>query len=311
MISTKRTALAAVLPLACAALLALSGCTDASAHLGTAGTSPAASSAPIAVDQAARALLPADIRDKGTLVIASDPSYAPFEFLGPDGKTMTGFDIALTDKLAEVLGVKAEHVAATFDVIIPGLSSGKYDVGMSAFSITPERQKTVDFVPYMQGGTALGVVKGNPLHLKLQDGSLCGHAIAVQTGTVQAQVQAPLFSKECTDAGKKAIDIKVFPTQSDANLALTSGRVDALISTGTTLGYQGKQAGDKFEVVPGAPYNPKPVGIAVKKGSPVTAALMAAMKDLMNTPEYQQTFAQWDIPQDNMLTAAQLEQDAK
>lgn len=304
MLSSKRAKASLAVSTLCVALIALTGCTNASE---TAGAPSVGASAPVptvVVDAAARALLPAAIRDKGTLVIASDPSYAPFESLAADNKTMVGFDVQLTDLLAESLGLKTDHEAATFDAILPGLTSGRYDVGMSAFSITAVRKQKVDFVPYMQGGTALGVLTGNPMKLHLEDGSLCGHSVAVQNGSVQAQVQAPAFSKQCTDAGKKPIDIKSFPTQSDANLALTSGRVDALVSTGTTLGYQGKQAGDKFEVVPGAPYQPTGVGMAVNKGNSLTKALEAAMTSLMASPAYAETFKAWNIPSDNMLSTA-------
>lgn len=308
MFSKKKNSVRLAIPVLCAALLALTACTNASETTGGGPTAAgSASAAPVAVDKQAQALLPADIKTQGSITIASDPSYAPFEYLGPDGKTMTGFDIALTDHLAAMLGLKANHEAATFDTIIPGLTSGRYDAGMSAFSITAERKQTVDFVPYMQGGTALGVLKGNPKNLHLQDNSLCGHTVAVQSGSVQAQVQAPAFSQQCTAAGKQPIDIKSFPTQSDANLALTSGRVDALISTSTTLNYQGQQAGGKFEAVAGPPYQPKGVGMVVKKGSQLTAALSAAMKTLIASPDYKTLFTTWNIPVDNMLTLSDFE----
>ena len=64
-------------------------------------------------------------------------------------------------------GLEVEHVPATFDTILPGLASGKYDLGMSTFSVTEERRKVVDFVPYLQGGTGLAVAPGNPQGLSV------------------------------------------------------------------------------------------------------------------------------------------------
>jgi polar amino acid transport system substrate-binding protein len=81
------------------------------------------------------------------------------EYVDTDNKTMIGWDIELGDELAAVLGLKAEHVAATFDTILPGLTSDKYNLGMSSFSITEERKKSADFVPSLAGGTGIAVAR--------------------------------------------------------------------------------------------------------------------------------------------------------
>lgn len=121
----------------------------------------------------------------------------------------------------------------------------------------------------------------------------------------------PEFSKACTDAGKKPIDFKTFPSQSDANLALTSGRVEAMLSTGTTMAYQGQQAGGKFEVASGPDYQPAGVGMAVKKGSQLTEALRLAMRDLIEDPAYAKLYADWKIPTNNMITTADFDRYLK
>lgn len=313
MFSTKRPAV--LVPLALAAVLGLAACTNASAE-NTSGSSgqqaeqPAAAGT-VAVNEEARALLPAAIREAGVLVFASDPTYPPFEYMDSDNKTLIGFDISLTDALAESLGLKAQHTAATFDTILPGLTSGKYDVGVSSFSITDDRKKAVDFVPYMAGGTGLGVTTGNPKKLQLLDDSLCGHAIAAQKGSIQALTQGPAFSKKCTDAGKKPIDIQTFPGQSDANLALISGRVDGILSDTTSLAYQGQESGGKFEVAAGEDYEPTGVGMAVKKDSELTKALSTAMEELVASDTYQEVYAEWKIPASTQLDAASFEKYSK
>ena len=108
------------------------------------------------------AMLPASIKSSGTINIATDASYAPNEFFDTDGKTIIGMDVDLGNAIAQKLGVKANFQNVTFDNIIPGLAGGKYDLGMSSFTDTKEREQTVDFVTYFSAGESLIVAAGNP-----------------------------------------------------------------------------------------------------------------------------------------------------
>src|SRR5947209_17222914 len=105
-----------------------------------------------ATDKKVAAEVPAAVKSKGTLSVAADASYAPNEFIGPDGHTVIGMDADLANALAGVMGLKANVVNASFDSIIPGLASGKYDLGASSFTDTKAREKTVDFVDYFVAG---------------------------------------------------------------------------------------------------------------------------------------------------------------
>ncbi len=287
-----------------ATLLAASGCTTASIDDAASSGQPAAaaSKTAISVNEQARALLPAAVRDKGSLVIGSDPTYPPFEYFDTDNKTMIGWDVDMGDALAQTLGLKAEHVAATFDTILPGLTSQKYDMGMSAFSITEERKKAVDFVAYMDGGSGIAVMPGNPQQLSMKAETLCGKKVAAQKGSSQSLDVMPALSKECTDAGKPAIDAQLFPAQTDANLALTSGRVDGVMADSVSLAYQGTLAGKKFELAAGEDYQPEPVGVALPKDSALRPAIEAAMKAIVGGPAYGEINAKWSIPASTTIT---------
>jgi polar amino acid transport system substrate-binding protein len=129
--------------------------------------------------------VPAAIKSKGTITVATDPSYAPNEFFDTDNTTIIGFDVDLGKALGKKLGVQFAFEKAGFDAIIPGISSGKYNLGMSSFTDNAEREKTVDFVTYFTAGSSLMVKKGNPTALKPDDLSLCGKKVAVEKGTVQ------------------------------------------------------------------------------------------------------------------------------
>jgi polar amino acid transport system substrate-binding protein len=155
------------------------GSSKKSAATTTATTSTAAENSKIAAE------VPAKIKSKGTLTVAADATYAPNEFIGADGHTVEGMSPDLAHALAAVMGLKVKVVNASFDTIIPGLQSGKYDLGISSFTDTKEREKVVDFVTYFSAGTSFYVkVQGGPTINTLAD--LCGHKVAVERGTTQA-----------------------------------------------------------------------------------------------------------------------------
>ncbi|MFF4827391.1 ABC transporter substrate-binding protein [Streptomyces sp. NPDC001312] len=287
--------------LAAVAALALAGCTNASAEGGSAGPGPSAAKSgggagTAAVDAAAAALLPADVKSKGVLAVASDASYRPFEYFDTDNKTMIGFDVDMTDALGARLGLKVTHVNAGFDGILPGLAARKFDMGASAFSITPERSKSVDFVPYLNGGSGIAVKAGNPLGLKMDPMALCGHTVSAQKGSLQGLDQLPAISQQCADAGKAPVKAELFPSQDGANLAVVSGRVDAVMADSVSLALQAKASNGKFELAPGTDYEPSPVGIALPKGSALKPALDAAMKALLSDGTMESLMKKWDVP---------------
>src|SRR3954464_4712769 len=143
------------LALACLslALAAAAGCGGSSSNDTTSSTT-ASTTTGSPGSGSLSAEVPGDVKKKGSLTVAADASYAPNEFIGNDGKTVEGMDADLAKALAGALGLKADVKNATFDSIIPGLASGKYDLGMSSFTDTKEREKTVDFVTYFSAGTS-------------------------------------------------------------------------------------------------------------------------------------------------------------
>lgn len=244
----------------------------------------------------AAAQIPADIKTKGTLTFVHDASYPPFESFAADNTTIVGFDVDLGDAIASTLGLKATHVNAGFDTILAGISSKKYDVGMSAFSITPERAKTVDFVTYLDGGTGIAVLAGNPKKLSMDPAKLCGHAIAAENGSTQGLNMLPQISAQCVKDGKPAIKSQLYPTQSAANLALTSGRADAVIADTVSLGVQAKLSKGQFEMAPGPDYQPAPTGVALLKGSGLDQPISLALKHITDDGQMAKLMAKWDIP---------------
>jgi polar amino acid transport system substrate-binding protein len=208
-------------------------------------------------------LVPSALKSKGTMTVAADATYAPNEFVGPDGHTVVGMDADLSKALAAVMGLKASVVNATFDTIIPGLAGGKYDMGASSFTDTKEREKTVDFVDYFIAGTSFFTKASGGVSVSgLAD--LCGKSVAVETGTTQ-EADSKAQSGKCTKAGKPAVNVLAYPTQSAANLALASGRAQLSMADSPVAAYQVKKSGGQFKIT-GQTYGTAPYGLALPKG---------------------------------------------
>jgi polar amino acid transport system substrate-binding protein len=281
--------MAACALMACTAFLAACGSDDGGSSSTSSATTGAASSGASGTDAAVAAKVPAAIKSKGTLRVAADASYAPNEFIGNDGKTVEGMDADLAKALATTMGLKAGVVNATFDSIIPGLASGKYDLGMSSFTDTKEREKTVDFVTYFSAGTSFYVkAQGGPAVNGLAD--LCGKTVAVEKGTTQ-QTDAEAQSKKC--AGN-AVKVLTFPDQNGANLALSSGRAQVGMADSPVADYQVKKSGGQFKLA-GKPYGAAPYGIAIPKDSGMAPAVKAALEKLIADGKYLAILKQWGI----------------
>lgn len=266
--------------------LALAACGSSSKGSSTQPSSLPSASADSSIS------VPAAIKSKGTLVVATDPSYAPNEFFGSDNKTIVGMDIDLANAIAQTLGLKFSIVKADFAGIIPGLASAKYDLSLSSFTDSKDREKTVDMVTYFTAGTSLMVKKGNPD--KLTPDALCGKKVAVEKGTVQESPDLPAKSKTCTAAGKSAISILSYPDEGGANLALSSGRADAVLADSPVAEYAAKQSNGQFEVT-GSSYADAPYGIAVPKTTGMAAPVLAAVKKLMADGTYTTILKKWGI----------------
>ena len=276
-----------------AAVLVAAGCGGKSKKASTTSTTATSTTAPAAgVNSKIAGEVPAKIKSKGMVKVAADATYAPDEFIGANGKTVEGMDPDLGKALGSVMGIKFKFVNATFATIIPGLASGKYDVGMTSFTDTKARQKVVDFVTYFSAGTAFYVkATGGPTIKSLAD--LCGHSVGVESGTTQA-MDATAQNKKCKAAGKPGVTVKVYPDQNAANLAISSGRQQVGMADSQVAAYIVKQSNGKFKLT-GKPYNTAPYGIAVPKGSGMAKPILDALKVLMKNRTYKSILTKWGI----------------
>lgn len=268
--------------------LLLAGAVLAALAAGLAGASTAA----VRKNPKIAGEVPAKIRAKGTLTVAADATYAPMEFIAANGKTVVGVDADLAKALGQVLGLRLKVVNATFSTIIPGLQSGKYDVGMSSFTATKARQKVVDFVTYFSAGTSFYVkASGGPKIASLAD--LCGRTVAVENGTTQLD-DATAQNAKCKKAGKSGVKVSAFPDQNGANLAIASGRADVGMADSPVAAYIVKQSHGQFKLS-GKSYGTAPYGIALPKGNGMTKPVLHAVQLLMKTGTYAKILKKWGV----------------
>ncbi len=259
------------------------------------GTASSASIPAESPDAALAAQVPASLKSAGTVKIGTDPTYAPNEFVGADNTTIQGFDVDFGTAVLQKLGLRADFQRASFDAIIPGLSAHKYDLGMSSFTITADREKTLDWVSYYNAGTQMMVKSGNPQHLSVNDDSLCGKRVAAEKGTTQADSDVPARTKKCQGAGKAPIALSVFTDQNGANLALASDKADAVLADSPVAAYAAQQSGGQFQVAD-QPYGTAPYGIAIPKGQgDLPKALQGAVKAVISDGTYAKILAKWGL----------------
>ena len=241
-----------------AAMLLLAGCNDSSAPAESADA-----------DTATEA--PMNIK------IATESSYKPFSYTDADGK-LIGYEIELVDALCAQMKAECEVISQDWDGLIPGLNAQKFDAAIAGMSITPERKEVVDFSdPYFHSGIILIGKKGDDISID----SLKGQPIASQRSTVASQY----LQDEHADA-----DIKLYDTQDNAYLDLTSGRARAMMSDKVTgIDWLKTDAGKDYEVKgEEISTNDDAMGIAFRKGDPLIAKFNTALAELKDNGTYDQ-----------------------
>jgi polar amino acid transport system substrate-binding protein len=281
----------ALFGLVLAMALVAAGCGDDGETTGG-GTTDTTAAAP-AVDEALAAKVPDAIKSDGKVLIGTDASYAPNEFLDTDGKTVVGWDVELFNAVAAKLGLQTEWQSATFDAIIPGVQSGKYEMGISSFTINDERKQQVNMVSYFSAGTQWGTKTGNPTGI--QPDNACGKKVAVQTNTVQDTEDLPKRDEACKAAGNPAIAVDRYQRQDQATAAVVSGKDDAMLADSPVLAYAVKQTNGQLELL-GDIYDAAPYGYVIEKEQTEFAQAVAdAVAALISDGTYKTVLEKWGV----------------
>jgi polar amino acid transport system substrate-binding protein len=278
----------AILGCCMALLLLLAACgSGGNTTTGSGGTTPTtAASTPTVAP-------PTDLLTPGTLTVGSDTTYPPQEYIDTSTNQATGFDIDLIKAVAQRMGLQAKIVSTSFDTIIDSLSAKRFDVVISAVTITPAREQKVQFIPYFSAGESLLVQNGNP-HNITSVSDLCGQKVGVQNGTIE-QSDLQTASSNCTKSGKPAIQMTVLTNQTDVIQLLATNRVVATYQDSPVTDYYNKLHPGQFQVG-GSVINAAPEGIVVRKGdTSMYNAVNAAFQQLRSDGTYHSLIVKWGL----------------
>lgn len=178
---------------------------------------------------------PAEIKEAGVLIVATNAAFEPFEYIAEDG-SYVGWDMDIARAFADLLGVKLEIRNMEFDSVLGAVASGTADIGMAGISYSETRDKTVDFSKGVFNSSQMIIVKSD--NTDIEDAyDLEGKVVGAQRGTV-GDLLAQLDSEWASDGeggyilGKPA-DVIGFGTAAEAVQALANsketGGVDAVI----------------------------------------------------------------------------------
>ena len=180
----KKNTLKTLMSLALGAMMALSLLTGC----GSKNDAPADNTGTPAEDAPAAAQTALEkVKANGKLVVGTEAQYAPYEFKDLDAN-FAGCDMWLAQQIADHLGVELEVVDMSFDGIIPAVKSGQVDLGIAAFTNTPERAEEIDFSALHETSAQLLIVKAGNADLYSTKEALAGQKVGAQKGTIQSQL---------------------------------------------------------------------------------------------------------------------------
>lgn len=286
---TTRTRVFPGMALAVIAGLALTSCA-ATSGAEPEGEQPSSGTGSIEAVQAAVDLLPEAIAESGVLRVAIPTNEPPTQFYREGTEEMTGLNPDMARLVADALGLEIEVVVSNFDSIIPGLAADRFDMTVSSMTPTEVRMEQLDFVDYVNMGSAVVVAEGNPADIDVN--ALCGARVAVLTGSYQLTVKIPALNEACAESGGEPLDIQQFQDTRQAISSLDSGRSDAVYADGPILSYAALQNPD-IEIA--GELDVSPVGIGVPKESGLIEAVAAAMDAIIESPGYMEVLEAYGL----------------
>lgn len=249
--------------------------------------------------------VPQYYKDRG-ISIAVFNDWPPDEFI--ENGELKGWSVDLAKEIEQRLGVKFTYTPTSFDAIIPGIISKRFDAGFASFGSTPERVKVLDFVSQRKIGTGFGINKNNPLEINNEEDA-CGISVAVMAGSWDNDLIDELNEKTCLAQNLAPVDIQKYANQAQAELAVKSGRAQATLASSAKLSYLAKQSGEYrlAKLV----LNPVNSCIGVRKGDPLGSLINDAIQTMIDDGSYQQIMAKWGMDDDGMLTEATMVTEEK
>lgn len=282
---------------AVAAILITAGCSAPGDDAGKGGNeeptpaNTAVDLSALGVDEAAKALVSAEIAERGTVVVGVDATYPPNEFKDEAGNAI-GWEVDMVAAAITRLGLEPELKIAKFENIIPNIELGKFDLGIAGYYDTLKRQQDFDVVDFIWAGNQFASLEKNAIDDELD---ICGEKIAVPNGGSAPLYYLPEVQKKCDAAGKGTIDTLGYDTTDEMVAAVNLGRAFALVADSPVVSYavknsEGKLVGSPiYENMPaGAPFSKKTDG-------KLAEAFAAALQSMHDDGTYDEILKFWGV----------------
>lgn len=232
-------------------------------------------------DASITAMVPKDIAARGFITVAVNPSSPPIKYLDPNGK-ITGFAPDLITAAAATMGLTVQFEQTSFDALIPGLDSHRFDMILSINDFK-DRQKTIDFIDYLETGTAI-MGREDLEQDTLTPAELCGLSVGFVRGNVQ-QGLLQAASDGCVEESKPAVTATGFQDINAAILAVQSGRLDSAWGDSPSMVYNAAIHPEHFKILYEEAIGPYGMGVA-KDNPELRDALRAGLLQTVETGIY-------------------------
>ncbi|MET9602322.1 ABC transporter substrate-binding protein [Streptomyces sp. NPDC006459] len=265
----------------------------------------------VPVVESLRAQLPAEVRERGELVVgvgALPAGFPPLAYVGTDQKTLTGAEPDLGRLVAATLGLKPVVKNSTWENLFVGIDSGKVDVAFTNVTVTEERKKKYDFASYRQDNLAFETLKDNPWNFGGDYRNLAGRTVAVGSGTNQEKILLEWQKK--LQAEGKDITVKYFPDANSTYLALSGKKIDVSFGPNPAIAYHITQtasgssptrnagsfsgAGESLQGL---------IAATAKKGSGLAEPVAGAINHLIKNGQYGQLLTAWNLSNEAVTTS--------
>ena len=221
----------------------------------------------------------------GTLKIATSPDFPPFENL-EDGKVV-GIEVEIMEAVCARLGLTPVITQIDFDAVLLGVTAGRFDCGMSGITVTESRKENMLFTdPYCLAAQAIVVKEGSSITCKAD---LAGKKVSVQTGTTAEEF--------CMGNG---YSVSAFQANSDAEMALVQGRVDAWVIDDLTAAEMVKEYNGSHSsklVILSEAMTTEPYAFAFAYGNEaIVTQINASLQEMLSDGTIAALFAKYDAP---------------
>ena len=210
---------------------------------------------------------------RGTLRLATESGYAPFEYVR-DG-AVVGYDMDIAAQFCQACGYGLEIVDMSYDSILSAVQAGRCEFAAAGISITPERMESVLFSePNFKGGAVLAVLKGNAASAQASAGVSCqdynGKRLGVLTGPLMEDAAREFFpDSECL----------IFNSYPDCITALLTGKIDAYLADEPSTKVI-RMTEPRIDYIPQR-LTQNNYSFAFRKNDPKSAALCAELNDFL------------------------------